>query len=40
MASQSYSVEVKSDFLEKITWANPVQALAEFIWNSLRSILL
>jgi DNA topoisomerase VI subunit B len=35
MASQSYSVEVKSDFLEKITRANPIQALAEFIWNSL-----
>ena len=35
MANHSYSVEVKSDFLEKITRANPIQALAEFIWNSL-----
>lgn len=30
-----YPVEVQSDFLEKITRAKPVQALAEFIWNSL-----
>ena len=35
MANHSYSVEVQSDFLEKITRANPIQALAEFIWNSL-----
>jgi len=35
MANHSYSVEVQSDFLEKITRAKPVQALAEFIWNSL-----
>ncbi len=35
MANHSYSVEVQSDFLEKITRAQPVQALAEFIWNSL-----
>ncbi len=31
----TYPVEVQSDFLEKITRAKPVQALAEFIWNSL-----
>ena len=35
MANHSYAVEVQSDFLEKITRAKPVQALAEFIWNSL-----
>ncbi len=35
MADHSYPVEVQSDFLEKITRAKPVQALAEFIWNSL-----
>ena len=35
MANHSYSVEVQSDFLEKITRAKPVPALAEFIWNSL-----
>jgi len=35
MANHSYSVEVQSDFLEKITRAKPIQALAEFIWNSL-----
>jgi hypothetical protein len=28
-------VEVQCDFLEKITRAKPVQALGEFIWNSL-----
>lgn len=35
MGNHSYPVEVQSDFLEKITRAKPVQALAEFIWNSL-----
>lgn len=35
MAKHSYSVEVQSDFLEKITRAKPAQALAELIWNSL-----
>lgn len=35
MGSHSYPVEVQSDFLERITRAQPVQALAEFIWNSL-----
>ena len=35
MGNHSYPVEVKSDFLEKITRAKPVQALAELIWNSL-----
>ena len=35
MANHSYPVEVQSDFLEKITRAKPVHALAEFIWNSL-----
>ena len=35
MANHSYPVEVQSDFLEKITRAKPVQAVAEFIWNSL-----
>ena len=35
MANHSYPVEVHSDFLEKITRAKPVQALAELIWNSL-----
>ena len=35
MANHAYPVEVQSDFLEKITRAQPVQALAEFIWNSL-----
>jgi hypothetical protein len=35
MANRSYTVEVQMDFLEKITRANPVQALSEFIWNSV-----
>lgn len=35
MATHSYPVEVQSDFLEKITRAKPVQAIAEFIWNSV-----
>lgn len=35
MGTQSYPVEVQSDFLEKITRARPVQALAELMWNSL-----
>ena len=35
MPDHSYSVEVQSDFLEKITRAKPIQALAELIWNSL-----
>ena len=35
MGTQSYPVEVQSDFLEKITHARPIQALAELIWNSL-----
>ncbi len=35
MADQAYSVEVQTDFLEKITHARPIPALSEFIWNSL-----
>src|SRR5688572_5627019 len=35
MGTHSYPVEVQTDFLEKITRATPVQALAEFIWNSV-----
>lgn len=35
MADHSYHVEIQPDFLEKITRAKPVQALAELIWNSL-----
>jgi hypothetical protein len=35
MPDQSYPVEVQSDFLEKITRAKPVLALAELVWNSL-----
>lgn len=35
MATRSYPVEVQSDFLQKITQAKPVQAIAEFVWNSL-----
>ena len=35
MANHSYPVEVQSDFLEKITRAKPIQAISEFIWNSL-----
>jgi len=31
----AYAVEVQADFLEKITRARPVQALAELIWNGL-----
>ena len=34
MGEQAYDVEVQSDFLEKITRAKPVAALAELIWNS------
>jgi hypothetical protein len=35
MADQSYDVEVQNDFIERITKASPVQAIAELIWNSL-----
>lgn len=35
MTDHTYPVEVQSDFLEKITRAQPVQAVAEFIWNGL-----
>ncbi len=35
MGNHSYPVEVHSDFLEKITQARPVHALAELIWNSV-----
>ena len=35
MGEHAYSVEVQSDFLEKITRAKPVSALAELVWNSL-----
>ena len=35
MSQQQYPVEVQPDFLEKITRAKPVQALAELIWNGL-----
>jgi hypothetical protein len=34
MGEQAYEVEVQSDFLEKITRAKPIAALAELIWNS------
>jgi len=34
MAAQQYPVEVQSDFLQKITRAKPVPALAELIWNA------
>jgi hypothetical protein len=34
MAVEQYPVEVQSDFLEKITRARPVPALAELIWNA------
>ncbi|RQZ76081.1 hypothetical protein DF052_02690 [Burkholderia glumae] len=34
MAAKQYAVEVKSDFLEKITRAKPVPALSELIWNA------
>ena len=35
MGTHSYPVEVQKDFLEKVTRARPLQALAELIWNSL-----
>lgn len=35
MADHSYHVEIQPDFLERITRAKPIQALAELIWNSL-----
>lgn len=35
MADHSYNVEVQTDFLQRITKAKPIPALAEFIWNSL-----
>jgi hypothetical protein len=34
MAVEQYPVEVQSDFLEKITRARPIPALAELIWNA------
>src|SRR4026208_10984 len=35
MAKHEYPVEVQTDFLERQTRAQPTQALAELIWNSL-----
>lgn len=35
MTDHAYPVEVQSDFLEKITKAKPVLALAELVWNAL-----
>lgn len=35
MIDRAYHVEIQTDFLEKITRARSVHALAEFIWNSL-----
>ena len=35
MSDHSYTIEVESDFLEKITRAKPIHAVAEFIWNAL-----
>jgi hypothetical protein len=35
LSDHLYPVEVQSDFLEKITHAKPIHAVAEFIWNSL-----
>ncbi|HYV17458.1 MAG TPA: ATP-binding protein [Verrucomicrobiae bacterium] len=35
MADHKYPIEVQPDFLQKITGAQPVHALAEFIWNSV-----
>jgi len=35
MASKTYQVQVQQDFLNKITGSQPIQALAELIWNSL-----
>ncbi|QGR93015.1 ATP-binding protein [Burkholderia multivorans] len=34
MVAKQYAVEVKSDFLEKITRAKPVPAPSELIWNA------
>jgi hypothetical protein len=35
LSEHHYPVEVEGDFLEKITRAKPIQAVAEFVWNSL-----
>ena len=35
MTEHSYTVEVQPDFLERQSKANPVQAVAELIWNGL-----
>lgn len=35
MPGHSYPVEVQADFLEKVTKAKPVAALAELIWNAV-----
>ncbi len=35
MASQRFSVEAQEDFLEQLTRASPLQAVAELIWNGL-----
>ena len=35
MTIHSYPIEVESDFLEKLSKASPVPALAELIWNSV-----
>ena len=35
MANHAYQVQVQSDYLNKITSSQPIQALSELIWNSL-----
>jgi len=35
MSSQSYTINVQEDFLERQSKAQPLQALSELIWNSL-----
>jgi hypothetical protein len=35
MSNHAYQVQVQSDYLNKITRAHPIQAMAELIWNSL-----
>lgn len=35
MSNQVIEVQVQGDFIERLTSARPVQALAELVWNAL-----
>jgi hypothetical protein len=37
MSNQVIEIQVQGDFIERLTSARPVQALAELVWNALDS---